>query len=356
MRWSCPHCGINLAVSDDKIGSGWSFSRCYKCGGFALVRKTEINLIKVDKAPTGEPVLLPEASDDPTAMISQVATQRLTKYTGEKGGTAKIPPRFNYPKVDGPLKTAAAEFAVTPPKVEKVTPAAIAAMAAAPTPPVMATTPTTPATTPIARAQQSVLPVAIGLAAALAIGSGVYLYIQGQAIWEKARVSAKAEAEHEADHDTADAAKPVSIAKPMAAPEALPVVATPPVLASAPAENTLAAADVADVKDVLHNNAMAPARQDAAPANPTNVMVRIRANNVKLHTGPGLNFPVVGIANNDIRYLVTDWNDRWFKIKAQVATNGAADTAWVRNDMVQLIAVPSEKAPEKADETLLNAP
>ena len=75
MRWSCPHCGVNLAVADDKLGSGWSFSRCYKCGGFALVRRSEVNLIKVDKAPAGENVLIPEASETP--MLSNQATQKL---------------------------------------------------------------------------------------------------------------------------------------------------------------------------------------------------------------------------------------------------------------------------------------
>src|SRR5689334_8459640 len=82
MRWNCPHCGINLAVSDDKLGPGWSFSRCYKCGGFALVRRSEINLIKVDKAPAGEHVLLPEASETP--VMSQEATQNLERYLTNK--------------------------------------------------------------------------------------------------------------------------------------------------------------------------------------------------------------------------------------------------------------------------------
>ncbi|MGZ3686951.1 MAG: hypothetical protein ACXVBW_01540, partial [Bdellovibrionota bacterium] len=94
MRWSCPHCGSNLGLADDKIGTGWSFSRCYKCGGFALIRKAEINLIKVDKAPPGERVLLPEASDEP--MLSQEAVQKiatLKKNAEDKPAVIPATPR-----------------------------------------------------------------------------------------------------------------------------------------------------------------------------------------------------------------------------------------------------------------------
>src|SRR3954465_11956560 len=84
MRWSCPHCGVNLAVADDKLGTGWSFSRCYKCAGFALVRRSDVNLIKVDRAPAGEQILLPEATEDPTALMSQNATNHLARYMSNK--------------------------------------------------------------------------------------------------------------------------------------------------------------------------------------------------------------------------------------------------------------------------------
>src|SRR5689334_19794241 len=82
MQWSCPHCGVALAVPHDTLGTGWSFSQCYRCGGYALVRKTEINIIKVDKAPPGEKVILPEASEDPSnRLMSQEATQKFVKHT-----------------------------------------------------------------------------------------------------------------------------------------------------------------------------------------------------------------------------------------------------------------------------------
>lgn len=81
MQWNCPHCGILLAISDDTMGTGWSFSRCYKCGGFALIRRTEVNVIKVDKAPLGERVILPEASHNPSVgLMSEGAMKNFSRH------------------------------------------------------------------------------------------------------------------------------------------------------------------------------------------------------------------------------------------------------------------------------------
>ncbi len=80
MNWNCPHCGVLLALQETQIGPGWSFSKCYTCGGFALIRRAEINVIKVDQAPPGEKVLLPErSSDSAIAVLSQEASARLLK-------------------------------------------------------------------------------------------------------------------------------------------------------------------------------------------------------------------------------------------------------------------------------------
>src|SRR3954463_171422 len=88
MQWSCPHCGVTLAVPYETLGTGWSFSRCYKCGGFALIRRAEVNIIKVDKAPPGERVILPEASRDPAnGMLSENATLQLAKHMSNRPRT-----------------------------------------------------------------------------------------------------------------------------------------------------------------------------------------------------------------------------------------------------------------------------
>jgi hypothetical protein len=85
MQWSCPHCGTTLALSDQQMSSGWSFSKCFKCTGFALVRKAEINVIKVDKAPPGENILLPEARETASiAMMSEKEAKKLEDVLWKK--------------------------------------------------------------------------------------------------------------------------------------------------------------------------------------------------------------------------------------------------------------------------------
>jgi hypothetical protein len=84
MQWSCPHCGTRLGLSDIQINHGWSFSQCYKCAGFALIRKAEINVIKVDKAPPGEKVLLPDANETPRiAVLGEQAVKRLGEHLSD---------------------------------------------------------------------------------------------------------------------------------------------------------------------------------------------------------------------------------------------------------------------------------
>lgn len=218
MRWNCPHCGIQLAVADDKLPTGWAFSRCFKCGGFGLIRRMEVNVIKVDKAPPGEKVLLPEASEEPR--ISEIATQKIRA-------------------------------------VQSAVQGAVAPMAVA--------------------APRRAIPVAV----AAVIASGLVFALQAQNIFKRSST---------------------------------PVVSATDQIKQAPM-----AAPIRDSKALQ-------------------LFARVRAPQTKAYSGPGLEFSVAGIANQQIDYVVLDWNDRWFKL----ATRGAADAAesvlgWVRNDLVQLL-------------------
>ena len=65
MEWNCPHCGAALSLTDSKIGTEWSFARCYRCGKDSLIRKQAVQILKVDAAPVGTSVLLPS---DPQAL------------------------------------------------------------------------------------------------------------------------------------------------------------------------------------------------------------------------------------------------------------------------------------------------
>ena len=137
MRWDCPHCHTQLTVTDDKLQTGWSFSRCFQCGGFSLVRKSDVNLIKIDQAPNGERVV---ATEKPTPAL-----------TG---------PAF-HPMVSNQLRPT-------------VRPAARAAVA--------------PAAAPKPSKTWNWSTLAIAVASATALVSGALLYLEGQALWAKSKV------------------------------------------------------------------------------------------------------------------------------------------------------------------------
>ncbi len=329
MRWSCPHCGANLAVTDEKLGSGWSFSRCYKCGGFALVRKSDVNLIKVDKAPPGEHVLLPEPSEDP--VLGQQAADRLEKYVNTK----------TVPKNVGPMGSAGIMNHVDgkttfPPPLPDLSELLTSAPARAPR--------------AITRNwTRAILPTAIGIAGFMAAGSGIYIYWKSEALYERARIAAKTEAPR------VELSKPA----PVSFVESDEVVKAPP-MTPAIAAVAPPVSEAKPLTDQVHQNAMAPTRVAAAepalqPMNALSAPEPIRAPELaraieparmkvrarlaaKLHTGPGLEFPVVGVANPEATYPVIDWNNRWFKISfGSDSGEKAKNQAWIRNDLIQLV-------------------
>jgi hypothetical protein len=252
MRWNCPHCGANLAAADEKVGVQWSFSRCYKCGGFALVRRSDAHLIKVDRAPAGEPVLLPEAHEDPTAMLSGPAAIRLAQ---SRAGIAAARALQDNSK---PVIRTAVRRNVAPypakPAVQATSPAqrpAYAALANQSLPSTLVQSRVSthssfglPEPLPEQPAQgfgQKLVPFAVAAVGMLAIASGVYLYVQGQALWEKARSPVAAEA---------------------FSPQ-------PPgnEIIQAPGANLVRN----EVVDEVHSPAMAPTRGSARSASPTTV-------------------------------------------------------------------------------------
>ena len=318
MRWSCPHCGINLAVADEKLGSGWSFSRCYKCAGFALVRKSEVNLIKVDKAPIGENILLPEATETSIPMMSREATDNLEKFIS-RGETASA---ANKPSI----KPAQKKIPVTAPKIPNapnVLNSAIQGNLPKPLPEIPVKT------------RYRMLPAAIGITGTLAIASGIYLYIQGQSLWQKAH--------QEVRHAQATAEKSAPVRQVASIENNSPNTASAPILAA----QTTGIGEI--VTDQVRQSAMAPARPSTAnptltsndadsdlPEVPAEFTVRIRNANGKLRSGPGMQFPVLRIADTNIEYTVTEWRDRWFKIAPKGAENPDQLSAWIRNDLVQM--------------------
>ena len=303
MRWNCPHCGVALAVSDDKLGSGWSFSRCYKCAGFSLVRRSDINLIKVDKPPAGEHIMLPEAAEVPMISNKAVENSKLdkrveTRGISVKGAPAKVPPPQKKPE----------------PRLEEL--------------PKDLDMPDPLPQIPSRSRHFRLLPFAIAAAGIAAIASGAYLYVEGQELWKQTKASVIASTQE-------TAIRPRT-------PTSAEVIAAPPLYMRAKAE--VAADSPKEITDQLHQHAMAPSfKQDEPGEAQQNMAVETRTARVILRAGPGQSFPVVGVAQPQTRFRVSDWNDRWFKIivDQQPLDNVPTESprvAWVRNDLVQLVS------------------
>ncbi len=76
MRWNCPHCLTMVSVGDDKIGSGWLFSKCYKCSGFSLVRRTEVEVVKVEGSPFDGKVSVSSNATGVQAKVQEIIGQK----------------------------------------------------------------------------------------------------------------------------------------------------------------------------------------------------------------------------------------------------------------------------------------
>ncbi|MBI2712304.1 MAG: hypothetical protein HYX41_05525 [Bdellovibrio sp.] len=333
MQWNCPHCGIKLSAKDEAFGSGWSFSRCYKCAGFALVRRAEINVIKVDKAPPGENIILPEGSLNPKdGLISESATRNLARHmeTPPKAAPTRMPP--------------------PPPSAQEK----MAALATQVPAPVQAPTATPPQTfdfqipDPLPdlgyeKKRKGLLPAGIVAASVLAIISGIYFYLQAQTLWERAKRPLPTAAAKEDEH--------ASLSLPVSG------VSIPPSQITAPAVEKEAPIAISPViTDQIQETATAPIkdkRQIAEEGEPepsqntvsNQMVVQVRAKRASIHNGPGMDFKVIGTVTADSKYAVVDWRDRWFKLQLQKLETSAKKPAaeksnafgWVRNDLVSVI-------------------
>jgi hypothetical protein len=283
MRWNCPHCQVALGISDDLLGTSYSFSRCFKCQGYALVRRGETNPIKVDQPPINEAIL--------NQATAQLARRPLVKPAAPRRAprAAVIPPKFN-PKL------------VPTPQPIKL------AVAPTPTPIVISNLnvagPKFPEPLPDPKREKAVSRVfftVMAVASLSAITSGAYLYIQGQSLWQKTHPSVSSQNVR-------------------------------------PAIQTTQLSNVnAIVSDQVHQNAMAPSREVAPTPELAPLLVEAKVKNASLRSGPGLEYRILGYATPDLKYTVSEWNDRWFKII--VNTGAEKQTAWIRNDLVRLVSV-----------------
>ncbi len=354
MRWSCPHCGTNLAVADERLGTGWSFSRCFKCAGFALIRRAEVNVIKVHGAPTGERILSTENHEQ--TLMSQKSIDAL----GNLVAAAPAPAQATATAPQGLPSGASAAGApawiaqnaplATPPNttfgIPNVLPAALPEIPEGST----RFTFTMPSLPKIGfDIKARLLPAAIVIAGVTTVSSGIYFYLQGRELLNRASTPG---------------------ARPAQSP-IQPAAATQPIspAAHAPGANRDQAVEAAAsrISDQVRARAMAPIRQmqpEARTPEPriapkpearieaepeltgvaptiTNMLVQPAIANAKIRSGPGIDFSLVGIADPETRYVITAWQDRWFRIKPKTAAAAAIPApqieGWIRNDLVRTI-------------------
>ena len=317
MQWRCPHCGIVLAVTEDKLGKGWSFSKCYQCGGFALVRRAEINVIKVDKAPPGEQIILPEASGSiSVGVLNGEITHKQLKY---------VPP-----KIDPEKPNYASNLNPPPPP-----PSLIYESKAKKSTSQSRGTHRTISTYLASRR----IPIAITVAGLIALFSGSFLYIQGKAILEKTGDYPKIQSQTEI-HDQPSA--------PLSPKETTPIPSDRQLLTSQQSHPISPPPTYAPPK--LQPIARIKDLQDPTAASAPPLSVRVTSRKVNAHAGPGLHFKVVGSLEPHSVYKIQDWNQNWFKIIAPGPFR-PIEIGWVRNDLVHVINKPDRTS--KAQSTSL---
>jgi len=337
MRWNCPHCSIELYLDDGRIGNGWSFARCYRCAGFSLVRKSNVSTIRIDQAPTSETVLQPKASlptvstpaRSPVAGAIELFQQSQTQIGAiEKERPQVIPGRRTQP-----------------PTAQGTTPTVPRAFAGRSLPEPL---PETPAGG-IRRRGTGIIPMALGITAVLITGAGVFLYLQGQQMWDHARAGLGPETDGVQVAASAPERRPAGL-KNLIKPKKLDKDATvfsdrithgamapdrtigPGAVTPTSAVN---GAEASPAAAAAHEQAS----DDTSAGAPARMVVRPNRSGAKLRMGPGTRFPIVGKADPTITYTVVAWKDQWFKVLPDTGPN---DEAWIRNDFVTQVADTTE--------------
>lgn len=279
-------------MSEEKVGTGWFFTRCHRCNGHSLVRRAEVNLIKVDRTPPGEHILMTEPASKHTPLLGDEATQKLAEYirSGRNPNVVHLGPQ-----TDGKAAPQAAPIPAPMPELEPAQ-----------------------QKTRIWRkfSFKKLVPYMMGAAGLIAIASGVYLFI---GIRTLTRTPTKAHSEsaqldresvREIAHPTSD-----STATHAAAPR--------------PADGAATAAAAAAAPEPKNDS-----KAETAAQNTPKMWIKVRSEGANVFGGPGLSYPIVGTISSGTRYEVLDWSDRWFKVRAGEKQETAG---WVRNDLVQFV-------------------
>lgn len=340
MRWNCPHCAVALAISDETLGDQWNFSRCFQCGGFGLIRRTEVNLVKVDKAPQGEKVLQPQKAE--AALMNREATENLTRLrsqideqmkvrdeakAGFKAAAAATPSPSGVqplkkiptpPSFFGNASKQKPAISTVAPKTKEV-PFALPPLPGKEASAKAASGPEKAKRSPSKSTRSTAL---LGVTGLVALASGLYLLQEGRALLDRT---------HRLSHSTPEPVRE------------RPIVST--WTQSGQAVDRLAQRAMAPTRSLGVTGLPEPLKESPPPTRAKEappqqaIVIEIQAKNAMFRTGPGTEFRVVGLADPGLKYVVADWKDRWFKVMLPAANPGNPENAaWIRNDLVRLVA------------------
>lgn len=322
MRWNCPHCGVQLAASDEQLSPDWSFSRCCQCGGFALIRRPNIELIRTGEPPASETYIETSSLQVPAFVKPQPLSAQPKPVV--RPAAARMspppPPAFSYPieNFAPPVAEIAHEPAANTPL--RATPAA-----AQPLP-----LPDPLPSAPQKAARRSRTPQLLAALSLVAVVSGVFLYDQSERVSQSsARVTYPFPTDRVPEAVPAPPVQAIAQPAPMIdqieqkamaperAPEPIPVVAPEPVLPAPQQPVVTSAPTLVEGKQT--------------------VSVTIRDREVNLRTGPGLTYPVIGKAQEGETFQVIDWEDQWLKVQVEDPKIAASDTAWLKKNRANLV-------------------
>lgn len=284
MLWNCPHCNIKLKIVDEKVGTGWTFSRCCKCAGLGLIRKPEANVVKVDRVPPGESILLSEICDPAQATPSEI----------HKNSSIPIHDEARSPIIENQDYES------------------------------------------FERAQSSqrrTMGAIITICAVITVISGMYLYVESQNGGEKdlPRTEQTAAVETESRKPNAvEAASTETLVDSTHAPATVAAV-TPPLT------------EDHEVVDEVSNQAMAPVRPTVVSEKPelAPLIVRPNADDVEFRSQPGPDYEKIGKANSKQNYVVVNWSNQWFKVRIPGSTSdstASTQEGWIRADQVEVVS------------------
>lgn len=184
MRWNCPHCEELVTAGIDFETTQQAYVRCGKCGGMALVHRSAAlaGFVKARR--------IEEETKLAASAQASANERRWSSHDSVSGNPSletisdKIPPRSMDALLAANLPIEPELFTATPPPFRgpPTDESAAPPIFSYPKPPAFLMgeiqKPASPATR--ATGNSTLANLAVWLAAALALGSGIYLYIQGK--------------------------------------------------------------------------------------------------------------------------------------------------------------------------------